>query len=68
MLADRLWMDVAIAGNMEMYAWLGRTVFDERELSELIGDGAIWIGWFGSFLAVIFRLERPASQLRVRRY
>jgi hypothetical protein len=67
--SDRLRMDVAITGNKEMYAWVGANHLDERGLSELIGGGAISTGWFGSFLAVIFRLDHPdfaASRIQIQ--
>jgi hypothetical protein len=52
--SDRLRVDVAVAPTREMYAWAGSDHFDDRDLLDIIGDGAISTGEFAGFLANIF--------------
>jgi hypothetical protein len=56
---DRLRLDVAVNGvpnglTHEMYSWVGADRFSDRNLFELVPDGALSTGSFASMLASIF--------------
>jgi hypothetical protein len=51
---DRVRLDVAIAAANEIYSWVGEDRFDDRDVFQLVREGAIQTGGFSSFLASIF--------------
>ena len=55
--SDRLRVDVAMAVDHEMYTWVGERHFDDRDLMQMIKEGAISTGAFSDFLRAIFRSE-----------
>lgn len=52
--SDRLRFDVSVKSTGEMYGWAGEGRFDDRELVDIVTDGAISTGSFTAFLAGIF--------------
>lgn len=57
MTSDRLRLDVAMAASGEMYSWVGESRFEDRELLDLVKEGAVSTGAYASFLTAIFRTE-----------
>jgi hypothetical protein len=55
--SDRLRLDVAMAIDREMYTWVGEHRFGDRDLLEMIKEGAISTGTYSDFLDGIFRSE-----------
>jgi hypothetical protein len=55
--ADRLRLDVAMAAAREMYSWVGESRFNDRDLLDMVHEGAISTGTFAAFLTAIFRSE-----------
>lgn len=51
---DRVRLDVGIAGINEMYSWVGENRFDDKDLFDLVGQGALQVGDFSGFLTTIF--------------
>ena len=51
---DRLRLDVAISPTREMYAWHGAKEFDDRDLLDIVNDGAISTGEFGAHISNLF--------------
>ena len=51
---DRLRLDVAIAASNEIYSWVGEDRFDDRDLFQLVRQGAVQNGSFSTFLVSIF--------------
>jgi hypothetical protein len=51
---DRVRLDVAIAATNEIYSWPGEDRFDNRDLFDLVGQGALQTGVFTGFLTSIF--------------
>jgi hypothetical protein len=51
---DRLRLDVAIAATNEIYSWVGEDRFDDRDLFDLVREGAVQTGSFSTFLTSIF--------------
>jgi hypothetical protein len=45
-LVDNLRLEVALVGNRELFAWPGATQFEERDIMEMVGGGAIGTGDF----------------------
>ncbi len=54
---DRLRLDVAMAAAMEMYSWVGESRFNDRDLLDMVNEGAISTGAYAAFLTAIFRTE-----------
>lgn len=54
-VTDRLRLDVAIAASNEIYSWVGEERFDNRDVFDLVKDGALQTGVYSTFLASIFR-------------
>jgi hypothetical protein len=54
---DRLRLDVAMTSIGEVYAWAGASKFSDRDLIDLVQDGAISTGSFGNLLSAIFRTD-----------
>jgi hypothetical protein len=55
--SDRLRLDVAMAAAVEMYSWVGESRFNDRDLFDMVNEGAISSGSFAAFLTAIFRTE-----------
>ena len=53
--SDRLRLDVAMAAADEIYSWVGESKFDDRDIFDIVREGAISNGSFAAFLAAIFR-------------
>jgi hypothetical protein len=51
---DRVRLDVAIGDANEMYSWVGEDRFDDRDVCDLVPDGALENGGYSLFLASIF--------------
>jgi hypothetical protein len=54
---DRLRLDVGMAAAREMYSWVGEKNFDNRDLLDIVNEGAISTGSYAAFLTAIFRSE-----------
>ena len=52
---DRLRLDVIVTGGQEVFSWAGASHFDSRWIAEIIGEGPVGTGAFGTFLFDIFR-------------
>ena len=57
MTSDRLRLDVAMAAAGEMYSWVGESRFNDRDLFDMVNEGAVSTGSFAAFLTAIFRTE-----------
>ncbi len=55
--SDRLWLDVTKGMSFEMYSWVGESRFDDRDLLDMVHEGAISTGSFGAYLTAIFHTE-----------
>ena len=55
--SDRLRFDVSVKSDGEMYGWSGENRFDDRDLVDIVTDGAISTGSFTAFLTGIFSNE-----------
>lgn len=53
--SDRLRFDVAMGATGEMYSWVGASRFNDRDLLDMVDEGAISTGSFAAFLTAIFR-------------
>jgi hypothetical protein len=56
---DRLRLDVLLAGGRELMSWAGAGKFEDREIDELVPDGAIGTGPFATMLLGVFRGRPP---------
>jgi len=56
--SDRLRLDVALAADGEIYSWAGAAKFEEKDIDELIPDGAMGTGPFATMLLGVF-VGRP---------
>jgi hypothetical protein len=56
--SDRLRLDVALTVEREIYSWAGAHQFDDRDIDEIVPQGAMGTGPFASFLLSVF-LGRP---------
>jgi hypothetical protein len=54
---DRLRLDVGITTTAEIYAWVGESRFNDRDLLDMVHEGAISTGSFGAYLNAIFRTD-----------
>ena len=52
--SDRLRLDVALISTGELYSWVGESKFNDRDLLEMVREGAISTGTFAGFLTAIF--------------
>ena len=52
--SDRLRLDVAMAAAVEMYSWVGEKRFNDRDLLDIVHEGAISNGSFAAFLTANF--------------
>ena len=55
--SDRLRLDVGITTTAEIYAWVGESRFNDRDLLDMVHEGAISTGSFGAYLNAIFRTD-----------
>jgi len=55
--SDRLRLDVGMASGGELYAWVGESRFDDRDLLDMVHEGPISTGSFAAFLTAIFGTE-----------
>jgi len=51
---DRLRLDVKLTSTREIYSWAGAEKFDDREIDELIPEGAMGTGPYASMLLGLF--------------
>jgi hypothetical protein len=51
---DRLRLEVTVSAGREIYSWPGATRFDSRDIGDLIRDGPIGAGSFGTHLRGVF--------------
>jgi hypothetical protein len=54
---DRLRLDVGITAVAEIYAWVGESRFNDRDLLDMVHEGAISTGSFAAYLNAIFRTD-----------
>jgi hypothetical protein len=54
---DRVRLEVGIAAANEIYSWVGEDRFDNRDLFNLVREGALQSGGFSGFLTSIFGSE-----------
>jgi hypothetical protein len=54
---DRLRLDVGIGATSEIYSWVGENRFNDRDLLDVVREGAISTGSFAAFLTAIFRTD-----------
>lgn len=59
---DRLRLEVTVSEGREIYSWPGATRFDSRDVDEIIREGPIGTGSFGTHLLGIF--DNPGVQFR----
>lgn len=57
--SDRLRLDVTTGAKGEIYSWVGEQRFSDRDLLELVEDGAIANGSYGIFLKAVFTTDQP---------
>lgn len=56
-VSDRLRLDVAIAGQREIYSWSGENQFGDKSLFDIVNEGSISTGYFNGFLQLVFRTD-----------
>jgi hypothetical protein len=56
---DRLRLDVLLSRGREIFSWAGAGKFDDREIDEVIPDGAMGTGPFAVMLLGVFRGRAP---------
>ncbi|HLK65629.1 MAG TPA: hypothetical protein VKU19_19460 [Bryobacteraceae bacterium] len=59
---DRLRLEVTVSEGHEIHAWPGATRFDTRDVDEIIHQGPIGTGSFGTHLTGVF--DNPAVQFQ----
>ena len=60
--SDRLRLEVTVSEGHEIHAWPGATRFDTRDVDQIIRQGPIGTGTFGSHLTGIF--DNPAVEFQ----
>ena len=55
---DRLRLDVALSTEREIYSWAGANHFEDRDIDEIVPQGAMGTGPFAGFLLSVF-IGRP---------
>jgi len=55
---DRLRLDVTVSDGREIYSWPGATRFDTRDVGDIIREGPIGTGSFGTHLLAVFNNPR----------
>lgn len=63
-LQDTLRLEVALIGNRERFAWLDARRFEERELRDMVGNGAIGTGNFALHTKHV--LQANVAEFRAR--
>jgi len=58
---DRVRLDVGVGGANEMYSWVGEDHFDDRDLFDMVRQGALQSGSFSGFLISIFASDSAAN-------
>ena len=58
-LTDWLRLDVGVADGREIFSWAGASKFDEREIDEVIPEGAFGTGPFATMLLSVFMNRNP---------
>lgn len=58
-LLDRLRLEVALVSGKELFSWPGASGFEDQDLSDLVGGGAIGNGVFALHARSIFELRTP---------
>jgi hypothetical protein len=66
-MSDRLRLDVTKATAVEMYSWVGESRFDDRDLLDMVHEGALSTGSFGTYLGQFFVPTTQASRITDRR-
>jgi hypothetical protein len=51
---DTLRLEVALVGNRELFSWAGASRFQEQELADLVGRGAVGTGSFALHAKTVF--------------
>ncbi len=59
---DRLRLDVIVAEEKETYSWAAANRFDSRSVFQMVSNGPIGTGSFGTYLVDIF--ENPGTQFK----
>ncbi len=59
---DRLRLEVTVSDGREIYSWPGATRFDTRAVSDIIREGPIGTGSFGTHLVAVFDNPRVAYE------
>ncbi len=59
-LVDALRLEVAMIGRKELYSWYGENQFQERDLIDMVGGGAIGTGDFALHAYSVFLSSAPA--------
>jgi len=59
---DRLRLDVIVAEDKETYSWAAANRFDSRSVFQMVANGPIGTGSFGTYLVDIF--ENPGTQFK----
>ena len=59
---DRLRLDVVVAENKETFSWAAANRFDSRSVFQMVSNGPIGTGSFGTYLVDIF--ENPGTQFK----
>jgi hypothetical protein len=62
---DRVRFEVTLSGRHELHSWPGARGFDVRDVDELVRNGPVSTGAFGTFLLSIF--DRPGVQIEYLR-
>jgi hypothetical protein len=58
-LVDTLRLEVALVGGKELFSWPGASAFEEKELRDMVGGGAIGNGNFGLHARSVFLSSSP---------
>jgi len=61
---DRLRLDVAIADDSEMYSWVHEDQFGDRDLGDLVRQGATSTGEFSSYVRAIFETNAASFSFK----
>lgn len=64
---DRVRLEVTVSGGAELHSWPGATRFDERNVDDLIRNGPVSTGSFGSYLNSVFGTSRATFQFQGER-
>ncbi len=59
---DRLRLDVVVGENKEIFSWAAANRFDSRSVFQLVSNGPISMGSFGTYLVDIF--ENPGTRFK----